>query len=105
MVNQNFTLTRGNSLQFRINFVDFDTLPYNIIFKLKNKYSSQENIFALELYDGITKVEGLDSYDVYIPPQLTENLELLNYIYQISVIYGEDYETVVEGKLIITPEV
>lgn len=104
MVNKNFTLTRGNSLQFRVNFVDADSLPEQIYFILKDKSSDTTKILELSLDDGITKVEDLDSYDFYIAAEDTEDLELLNYIYQIYVVYGSDVETIVEGKLIITPE-
>ena len=104
MVNKNFTIVRGNSLQFRINFVDAESLPDEIYFILKNKSSDTESILQLKIDDGITKVEDMDSYDVYIEASDTEDLELLNYIYQIAVEYGSDFETVVEGKLIITPE-
>ena len=104
MVNKNFTIVRGNSLQFRVNFVDADSLPDQINFILKDKSSDTTEVLKLELDDGITKVEDQDSYDFYIPASDTEDLELLNYIYQISVTYGSDYDTIVEGKLIITPE-
>lgn len=105
MVNQNFTLTRGNSLQFRVNFTDIETLPDNLYFTLKDKSSDSEEILTLELDDGITKVEDANSYDFYLPASATDDLKLLNYIYQISVVFGSDYDTIVEGKLIITPEV
>lgn len=105
MVNQNFTLTRGDALQFRINFIDADALPDDIYFALKNKSSDTTVILQLHLGDGITKVDDQDSYDVYIPSDSTAGLELLNYIYQISTVYGSDYDTIVEGKLVITPEV
>ena len=104
MVNQNFVLTRGNSLQFRLNFVDAEALPDNLYFILKNKSSDSTAILQLELDNGITKVEDVDSYDFYIPAESTEDLELLNYIFQIAILTGSDYDTIVEGKLIITPE-
>lgn len=105
MVNQNFTVTRGDALQFRINFVDTTTLPDNIYLSVKDKSSDTTSVLQLQLNDGIEKVEDMDSYDVFIPSMDTEDLQLLNYIYQISTLYGSDYETIVEGKLVITPEV
>ena len=105
MVNQNFTVTRGNALQFRINFVDATALPDKIYLNVKDKSSDTTSVLQLQLNDGIEKVEDMDSYDVFIPSMDTEDLELLNYIYQISTVYGSDYETIVEGKLVITPEV
>lgn len=105
MVNQNFTLTRGDSLQFRINFLNADSLPDNIFMMVKNKSSDTTTVLQLQLGSGITKVTGANSYDVFIPSTSTSELELLNYIYQIATLYGSDYETIVEGKLIITPEV
>lgn len=105
MVNQNFTVTRGDALQFRINFLNATSLPDNIYLTVKDKSSDTTAVLQLELDDGITKVEDADSYDVSIPSLDTEDLELLNYIYQVSTVYGSDYETIIEGKLVITPEV
>ena len=104
MVNKNFTIVRGNSLQFRVNFINADSLPEHINLILKNKSSDIEPLLELALNDGITKVSGKASYDFYIEASDTADLELLNYIYQIVVSYGSDIDTIVEGKLIITPE-
>ena len=104
MVNKNFTITRGNSLQFRVNFVDAEALPDEINLILKDKSTDIAEVLKLDLNDGITKVEDKDSYDFYIAATDTEDLQLLNYIYQINAIYGSDVDTIVEGKLIITPE-
>ena len=72
---------------------------------IKDKSSDTTSVLQLQLGDGITKVDDADSYDVYIASTATADLELLNYIYQIATMYGSDYETIVEGKLVITPEV
>lgn len=105
MLNQNFTLVRGNSLQFKLNILDSDELPDNIYLQVKNKSSDTTSVLMLELDHGITKIEDENSYLVKIEAEDTVPLELLNYIYQISLLYDIDYETVVEGKLVITPEV
>ena len=105
MLNQNFTLVRGNSLQFKLNILDSELLPDNIYLQVKNKSSDTTSVMMLELNNGITKIEDENSYMVYIEASESAKLELLNYIYQISLLFGSDYETVVEGKLIITPEV
>lgn len=102
MVNKNFTIVRGNSLQFRLNFVDATMLPDKIYLILKNKSSDTQPTLQLSLGEGIEKVQDLDSYDFYMTPSQTGELQLLNYIYQIAMITGSDYETIVEGKLIIT---
>ena len=105
MINQNFTLVRGNSLQFKLNILNSITVPDNIYLQIKNKSSDTTSVLMLELDNGITKVPNENSYIVYVEAADTAPLQLLNYIYQISLLYGKDYETVVEGKLIITPEV
>lgn len=105
MLNQNFTIVRGNSLQFKLNILDSTALPDNIYLQVKNKSSDTTSVIMLELNHGITKVEDENSYLVYLDASTTVELELLNYIYQISLLFGSDYETVVEGKLVITPEV
>ena len=105
MIYQNFIVTRGNALQFRLNFIDVEFLPDNIYLNVKDKSSDTTSVLQLQLNDGIEKVQDMDSYNVFIPSIDTEDLQLLNYIYQISTLYGSDYETIVEGKLVITPEV
>ena len=104
MVNQNFTLTRGDSLQFRINFLNAEIMPSDIIMTVKDKSSDTTAGLQLQIGNGISIID-VDSYLVKISSEQTNNLELLNYIYQIATVYNSDYETVVEGKLIITPEV
>ena len=105
MLNQNFTLVRGNSLEFKLNILDSTSEPDNIYFQVKNKSSDTTSVMMLELGEGIIKVQDENSYIVTIDADTTAELELLNYIYQISLLYDNAYETVVEGKLIITPEV
>ena len=105
MLNQNFTLVRGDSLQFRLNFIDTETEPDALYFTLKDKSSDTTVIFQKSLDNGIEKVEDQISYDFYITHNDTKDLKINNYIYQILSLYGSDYETLVEGKLIITPEV
>ena len=105
MVNQNFTIVRGNSLEFIVNFINADVLPDNIYWVIKNKSSDTTPIIQKSLNAGITKIEDEDSYSFYLDSSDTGDLELLNYIFQITTLTGSDYETIVEGKLIITPEV
>ena len=105
MINQNFTVVRGDSLQFRLNFIDTETEPDDLFFTVKDKSSDTTAVLQKRLDDGIEKVEDEISYDFYLDHLDTKDLKLNNYIYQILAIYGSDYETLVEGKLIITPEV
>ena len=105
MINQNFTVVRGDSLQFRLNFIDTETEPDDLFFTVKDKSSDTTAVLQKRLDDGIEKVEDEISYDFYLEHTDTEDLKLNNYIYQILALYGSDYETLVEGKLIITPEV
>ena len=105
MINQNFTVVRGDSLQFRLNFIDTETEPDDLFFTVKDKSSDTTVVLQKRLDDGIKKVTGQISYDFYLEHSNTKDLKLNNYIYQILALYGSDYETLVEGKLIITPEV
>lgn len=106
---KNFTITRGDSLEFRLNFLNASQAPDELYFTVKDKSSDTVYVFQKSFDDGITPVETEDddviSYDVYIPHTDTSDLKLLNYIFQILAVFGSDYETVAEGKLIITPEV
>ena len=105
MINQNFTVVRGDTRQFRLNFIDSETEPDELYFTLKDKSSDTTAILQKSLDDGIVKVEDEISYDFTITHNDTKDLKLNNYIYQILALYGSDYETLVEGKLVITPEV
>lgn len=106
MVNQNFTLTRGDSLEFRVNFIDIETAPDALYFTVKDKSSDTTYVLQKAIHDGITPVAGDDiSYDFYLSHTDTEDLKLLNYIYQILAVFGSDYETIAEGKIVITREV
>ena len=109
MNTKNFTITRGDSLEFRLNFLNATQVPDELYFTVKDKSSDTTYVFQKSLEDGITPVitenEDIISYDVYIPHTDTSDLKLLNYIFQILAVFGSDYETVAEGKLVITPEV
>lgn len=105
MISQNFTVVRGDSLEFRLNFIDTETQPDNLFFTVKDKSCDTTVVIQKKLKDGITKVTDKISYDFYLSHSDTNKLKLNNYIYQILALYGSDYETLVEGKLIIIPEV
>lgn len=106
MINQNFTLTKGDSLSFTITIEDTEIAPDDITFIVKDNINSNTEIIKKILDEGITRTEDEGYvYEVYIPYTDTEDLKLLNYIYQIELTFGADRETVCEGKFIITPEV
>lgn len=105
MINQNFTVIRGDTLQFRLNFIDTETAPDGLYLTVKDKSSDTTAILQKSLNDGIEKVQDQISYDFTLTHLDTKDLKLNNYIYQILALYGSDYETLVEGKLVITPEV
>ena len=105
MINQNFTLPKGDSLTFKITLVDADSAPDNIYFTVKK--NSQDSTLTLQKYigNGITRTEDEGYvYEVYVAANESDKLELLNYIYGIKLIYGGEENTEVEGKLVITPE-
>lgn len=107
MIYQNFTITKGDSLSFTLTFEDTEIAPSDIIMRVKDKVSDSTAVLEKSLLKGdITRTtdEGF-VYAIYLPYYDTDDLKLLNYIYQIEVIFGSDHESVVEGKLIITPEV
>lgn len=106
MINQNFTLTKGDSLSFTITIEDTEIAPDEITFTVKDNVNSVSSVILKSLNNGITRTEDEGYvYEVYIPYTDTEDLKLLNYIYQIELTFGADRETVCEGKFIITPEV
>lgn len=106
MIKQNFTLTKGDSLSFTITIEDTEIAPDDITFTVKDNVNSVSSVILKSLNGGITRTEDEGYvYEVFIPYTDTEDLKLLNYIYQIELTFGADRETVCEGKFIITPEV
>ena len=106
MVNHNFTITKGDSLQFTITIEDTQVEPSDIIFTVKDESFDGEDVIHYSLLHGEInrKQEEGYVYSIYIPYYTSEKFKLLNYIYQIELVFGGDHETVAEGKLIVTPE-
>lgn len=106
MVNQNFTLVKGDSLEFTITLEDAEIAPDNIIFTVKDNVNSTTPVITKSLVAGeIERTSETEFiYQIYIPFTDTEKLKILNYIYQIELTFGSVKETPVEGKFIITPE-
>ena len=106
MTNQNFTLPKGDSLTFTITLVDAESAPDNIFLTIKKNSQDKTPVIQKYIGNGITPLEDSENiaYDVYISSLETGELELLNYVYGIKLIYGSEENTEVEGKFIITPE-
>lgn len=106
MVFQNFTLTKSDSLEFTITLKDTEIAPDDIIFKVKDNVNSSVTVISKSLSD--EEIERTDDegfvYKIYIPSTDTDDLKILNYIYQIELVFGSVHDTVAEGKFIITPE-
>lgn len=106
MINQNFTLTRGDSLEFTITLEDTEIAPDDIIFIVRDNVNSTVNVIKKSLVE--QEIERIEYegfvYKIYIPSTNTDDLKLLNYIYQIELVFGSVHDTVAEGKFIITPE-
>ena len=106
MVSQNFTLTKGDSLEFTITVLDTEIAPSDIILTIKDNVNSTNAVITKSLSDHeIERTEDQGFvYQIYIPSTDTDDLKILNYIYQIELIFGSVHDTVAEGKFIITPE-
>ena len=106
MITKNFTLTKGDSLEFTITNEDTEIAPDNIIFIVKDNVNSLTHVIKKTLI--ADEIERTDDegyvYKIYIPSTDTDDLKILNYIYQIELIFGSVNETVAEGKFLITPE-
>lgn len=105
MLYQNFTLPQGDSLTFKITLVDAESEPDNIFFTVKKNSQDKTPVIQKYIGNGITRTEDEDIvYEVYVPANETDDLELLNYSLAIKIIYGSEENTEVEGKFVITPE-
>lgn len=107
MISKNFTLTQGDSLEFTITIEDTEIAPDDIVFSVVDNINSEEPVIVKSLTEGGIEREGDEDYiyRVYIPYTDTDDLKILNYYYQISLLFGSVHETVAEGKFVITPEI
>lgn len=107
MISQNFTLTRGDTLEFTITIEDTQTEPDEITFTVVDSTVKKTPVIIKKLSEEEivkTEDEGL-VYRVFIETEDTDYLKLLNYYYQIELQFSDTVETVAEGKFVITPEV
>ena len=106
MISKNFTLTKGDSLEFTITIEDTEIAPDDINFIVKDNVNSLTHVIKKSL--AAHEIERTEDegyvYQIYIPSTDTDDLKILNYIYQIELIFGSVHETVAEGKFLITPE-
>ena len=87
MITKNFTLTKGDSLEFTVTIEDTEIAPNDIIFIVKDNVNSTTAVIEKSLQD-----------------EEIERTEDEGYVYQIELIFGSVHETVAEGKFLITPE-
>ena len=107
-MDQNLSMTRGDTGSFNLQFVNYDGDLENdmqsMIFTVKENVDSGTAVFQKTLGSGISKVnDGLDV--VRIAPADTEDLALGYYYYDLEIRINGDAFTVLKGVIEITYDV
>lgn len=103
-INQNIEMVRNDTLAFNFEIQGLQgDLPTDIIFYCTDNPSNTA-IFTLDTTSGIT-LENYDdetdtlTYSCRIAPEITENLDITRYYYDMTLIYDTDRITLMRGRL------
>lgn len=107
-MDQNLSMTRGDTGSFNLQFVNYDGDLENdmqsMIFTVKENVDSGTAVFQKTLGSGISKVND-SLYVVRIAPTDTEDLGLGFYYYDLQIRINGDAFTVLKGVIEITYDV
>lgn len=103
-INQNIEMVRNDTLAFNFELQGLQgEVPSNIIFSCTDNPSNTA-IFTLDTTSGITLEDYVDEtdtliYSVRIDPEVTENLDITRYYYDMVMLYDGDRLTLMRGRL------
>lgn len=110
-IQRSISMVKGDTLSFGFQVSGLDGQePDAIFFTCKEHIEDDEPVFQLSLGDGIEK-RSYDAetdtltYGVRVAPELTQDVELGKYFYDLEFDINEDVLTLMKGKLSIEWEV
>lgn len=110
---QNITLTRGDTGKFKINLIDTEENQIvlgegdQLYFTVKDNYDMTDYVLQKKIGDGITLGDD-NSYHLLLNSTDTDNLNFKSYVYDVAVVIGSEIKqktTVKRGKFTIDYEV
>ena len=110
-IQRSITMVKGDTLSFGFQVSGLEGQePDEIYFTCKEHIEDSEPVFQLSLGDGIEK-RSYDAetdtltYGVRVAPELTQDVELGKYFYDLEFDINEDVLTLMKGSLSIEWEV
>lgn len=103
-ITQDIEMVRNDTLAFNFQLQGLNgAMPSDIIFYCTDNPNNTA-IFTLDLTSGITLEDYDDetdtlTYSVRVAPEVTENLDIARYYYDMTMIYDTDRLTLMRGRL------
>ena len=110
-IKRDISMVRGDTLSFGFQIQGLEgARPDEIYFSCKENLEDETYIFSVSLEGGISE-RSYDSetdtltYGVRVAPELTANVDLGKYFYDLQLVINNDVLTLMKGKLSIEWEV
>ena len=110
-IQRSISMVRGDTLSFGFQVTGLKgERPDEISFTCKENIEDSEAVFSISLDHGISERSYDDetdtlTYGVRVAPELTQDVELGKYFYDLQLIINNDVLTLMKGKLSIEWEV
>ena len=110
-IKRDISMVRGDTLSFGFQVTGLaGAEPDAIYFSCKENLEDDTYIFSISLDNGIVKrsydqTTDTLTYGVRVAPELTENVDLGKYFYDLQMDINDDVLTLMKGKLSIEWEV
>ena len=98
-----FILKKGDQLSFKMTFmqpVQIDSMEFGV----KKEYTDEEFTILKTIGNGILRIDS-QNYQVLVPSDEMNNLDIFSYIYDIRYRSGNAIKTPLSGKIIIKESV
>lgn len=98
-----FILKKGDQLSFKMTFmhsVQIDSMEFGV----KKEYTDEEFTVLKTIGNGILRIDS-QNYQIVVPSDEMEKLDIFSYIYDIRYRSGSAIKTPLSGKIIIKESV
>lgn len=110
-IKRDITMIQNDTMSFAFQIQGLEgQSPDNIVFTCKETPESNEILFTVSLGDHISlriydEINDVFTYVLRIPPELTEEIELGRYFYDLQIIVNADILTLLKGRLTLEYQV
>lgn len=110
-IKRDIVMIKNDTLSFAFEIQGLNNqIPDNIVFTCKNTPEDNTELFSVSQSDHIIErsydpATDIRTYTLRIPPNLTENIDLGRYFYDIQINVNNDIITLMKGRLTIDYQV